>query len=870
MFVKARGNEGMTLGIGKLVERIGKQCTVEYFDEPTSEPIIRQFESNQIQVVSLPEQTRVYHFNETVGAWEIGRILDDLGDSQLIRFPNSTTKHLKVADIFVRWARPIADPTPFLGGKINETPRFADSRSAFVRSLLSQRAASMGMSALPSSAVELEAHQIEVVRRILQDPVQRYLLADEVGLGKTIEAGVLIRQVILDAAEDALVLVIVPGPLVPQWRSELETKFFLGDCLDTMIHVVAIADDDRIRSLLGKTTMLVIDEAHHLTGHRSTTGRQLYNDVAAAVPGIERVLLLSATPALHNEQGFLEMLHLLDPETYRLDEVNEFRRRIEARQALAEIVAGLTPQNVLYLDHTLAQLAEMFPDDKPLQEQANALRAITNSMPDENDPFLIEAVGRVHAHLSEVYRLHRRVLRHRRHTVSGLTPDRSGAIIVDYTSTDMAWLSEAVEDWRFAETTASNGDPSGKVRADRVRIFAQVLDHLSQYSQSGRGAFDFLARQTHLIGDAELFGRIVRRLGSADIFEARTQALVDALRPLLGGKQQFVIFCSDAKTADTLASALVDRLQLPVDRHDPEDERWLTFNLDAGRAILVCDRRAEEGLNLQGGRKIVVHYDLPLDPNRVEQRLGRADRYGSGDAVRSLVLNCHDDPIEAAWIDYLNSGLRVFDRSVAGLQYLIEDTTRTLAGSLFAEGAEALNDLTEKSAGQDGIIEREIHNIDQQDALDALGTPPGDVLETLTEVDDDWRAIEASASTWIEQTLQFTRLTERVEGPPNLSGTAPFRYRYATSNQHTLIPLETFYAHCHRAIDRPCRAAPADGSHRPFHLSQGYGARTSGARHRRTAPALWRPIRHRHVGDHAGGRSRPFDRAVAVCAGPPQ
>ena len=124
----------------------------------------------------------------------------------------------------MRWARPIADPTPFLDGKINETPRFADSRSAFVRSLLSQRAASMGMSAMPSSAVELEAHQIEVVRRILQDPVQRYLLADEVGLGKTIEAGVLIRQVILDAAEDALVLVIVPGPLVPQWRSELETK----------------------------------------------------------------------------------------------------------------------------------------------------------------------------------------------------------------------------------------------------------------------------------------------------------------------------------------------------------------------------------------------------------------------------------------------------------------------------------------------------------------------------------------------------------------------------------------------------------------------------------------------------------------------
>ena len=363
-------------------------------------------------------------------------------------------------------------------------------------------------------------------------------------------------------------------------------------------------------------------------------------------------------------------------------------------------------------------------------------------MPDENDPFLIEALGRVHAHLSEVYRLHRRVLRHRRRTVSGLTPDRSGAT----SSTTHQRHGVAVRGSRglaLRRNDSVQRVPSGEYRPDRVRIFAQVLDHLSQYSQSGRGAFDFLARQTHLIGDAELFGRIVRRLGSADIFEARTQALVDALRPLLGGKQQFVIFCSDAKTADTLASALVDRLRLPVDRHGPEDERWLTFNLDTGRAILVCDRRAEEGLNLQGGRKIVVHYDLPLDPNRVEQRLGRADRYGSGDAV-SLVLYCHDDPIEAAWIDYLNSGLRVFDRSVASLQYLIEDTTRTLAGSLFAEGPEALNDLTKEGAGEDGMIECEMRDIDQQDALDALGTPAGDLLEALTLVDDDWRAIEAS------------------------------------------------------------------------------------------------------------------------------
>src|SRR5690606_32499421 len=123
--------------------------------------------------VTLPEQTRVYFFNNQLGFWEIGRLLDDHGDTQYVRFPNGSDRWLKVNDTFVRWSKPIAEPTAFLAGKVNETPRFADGRSAFVKSLLAQRAAAMGMSALVSSAVELESHQIEIVRRVLQDPVQR-------------------------------------------------------------------------------------------------------------------------------------------------------------------------------------------------------------------------------------------------------------------------------------------------------------------------------------------------------------------------------------------------------------------------------------------------------------------------------------------------------------------------------------------------------------------------------------------------------------------------------------------------------------------------------------------------------------------------
>jgi ATP-dependent helicase HepA len=800
VFVRAIGGHYASLGIGKQVGRQGALYRVEYFDSPTADLVVHAIEGSLLERVTIAEQTRIYHFDESSGTWEIGRLLDDHGDSQFVQFPNSKSKYLKSDAVFVRWARPILDPTPFLANRINESPRFSDGRSAFVRSQMRQRAASMGMSALLACAIELEAHQIEVVRRILQDPVQRYLLADEVGLGKTVEACILIRQCVLDTEQNCIVLVVVPAALVGQWRSELSSKFFLGRCLDRSIHVVAFDDGDRIRATLPKATMLVIDEAHHLTESTVGHAKGIYVDIAGAAPGIGRVLLLSATPALHNERGFLEMLHLLDPSTYPLDGEEEFRRKVERRQPVAEIVAGLTPDNALYLDYTIDQLAALFSEDELLQEHAADLRAVVERMPGEDDPSLIEAIARLHAHLSEVYRLHRRILRHRRRNIGGLTPGRSGADIVRYRSSDRVALTNALDDWRFGEATKLDAIGSENLWADRVRAFWQVLDRASQYPSSGAGIIGRLERQTAMIGDPDRFSSISRCFARAGLFEDRAYALVEAVRPILRANAQCVVFCSDPQTADALAKRIEEQLKIVVDRHDPASEAWTAFSDSADRPVLVCDHRAEEGLNLQGGKKVVVHYDVPLNPNRVEQRLGRADRYGSGDAVRSLVLVCDDDPIETAWVNYLDAALKVFDRSVASLQYLIEQTVRGIGRSLFTDGAEEIDDLTAKSIGEQGSIEREIKAIDQQDALDALGMPPADLVNDLSDVDEDWRLLASETELWLNQTLQFGRSdVPQVAGSSGPS--AAFRYIYSTSNPHTLIPLPVFMAHCTDALD---------------------------------------------------------------------
>ena len=800
MFVRAVEGRYASLGIGKRISRQGTICTVEYFDAPTSELVVHDIDEAFLESVALAEQTRIYHFDGEAGFWEIGRLLDDHGQSQLVQFPNSRSKHLRSDAVFVRWARPIQDPTPFLANRINESPRFSDGRSAFIRSHMQQRAVSMGMSALLSSAVELEAHQLEVVRRILQDPVQRYLLADEVGLGKTIEAGVLIRQCVLDFEHECTVLVIVPDALVNQWRSELSTKFFLGRCLDRSVHVVALHDGEKIVEMLPRATMLVIDEAHHLTARGPGEAKTSYAEIARAAPAIERVLLLSATPALHNQRGFLEMLHLLDPSTYPLDGEDTFRRKIEGRQALAEIVAGLTPENALYLDYTVDRLVALFSDDPLLQEHGEALRAVLETMPSEDDPALVEAIGRVHAHLSEVYRLHRRILRHRRSSVTGLTPNRSGAEIVRYRSSDRAALTAAMDDWRFGEATSLDAAVSEAPWAERARAFWQVLDRASQFSSSGAGTIGFLARRIAMIGDPDRFASIGRCLERAGLFGDRADALLGALRVHLGGKAQCIVFCSDPKTADALAKRIAEALGIQVARHDPDDGSWMTFGDGHECPVLVCDRRAEEGLNLQGGKKVVVHYDLPLNPNRIEQRLGRADRYGSGQAVRSLVLACEDDPIETAWVAYLDGALQVFDRSIASLQYLLEETMRAMARPLFTDGPEELDELTARSVGAQGLIESEVKAINQQDALDALGAPPTDLADDLSEVDEDWQSLMRDTVPWLEQMLQFDRVDEPLHG---LSGgpSAPFRYVYATAHRRTLVPLSSFMSNCSGALD---------------------------------------------------------------------
>ncbi len=189
----------------------------------------------------------------------IGRIFE--GEYEVL-FRQGQARFLPPKAIHVRCLAPIDDPTETLILKAHETPYFHDRRFRFVRSVIRQRASCRGMTGLISSRIELFPHQVEVVRRVLEDPIQRYLLADEVGLGKTVEAGAVLRQFLLDEPAGRAV-VLVPPLLLDQWAEELEQKFQISRFGAERVQVLG-ADEVGRALESDRWGMVVIDEAQHV------------------------------------------------------------------------------------------------------------------------------------------------------------------------------------------------------------------------------------------------------------------------------------------------------------------------------------------------------------------------------------------------------------------------------------------------------------------------------------------------------------------------------------------------------------------------------------------------------------------------------
>jgi ATP-dependent helicase HepA len=451
-----------------------------------------------------------------------------------------------------------------------------------------------------------------------------------------------------------------------QWQQELTLRFHLGALLGKSIHIVGSRDAKQISAYIPPASMIVIDEAHHLSSWAWSVDEQekfIFDLVAETTVDLHRrVLLLSATPVLHNEKSFLAMLHLLDPQFYPLDSLDSFKQRVQLRQEIAERMMDLREdESNFFLGDTLDVLGELLAEDSEFQTLRKELGQLVEQDIDERDSRRIELIRSIRTHVSDMWRLHRRIERSRRtDATSAYLPDRGGAKRITYTCDKESGLAEAIETRRltvsvslFSATDAEKVVVKGFVRVmdefaacEPRHAIALATARVSAGSSNATGSLPLCD------GETEMLNQNIRvRAGGDCDHSARLQKL-SQLIDSGDDEVSWGVFASEPATAELIFEFLHLRLtRNRVLRHSSESSIWTQFKNEDRGCVLVCDRAADEGLNLQKRGAIAIHYDLPFSPNRIEHRMGRLDRFGGGMPVQTAVLVCDGSAVQKRWFD---------------------------------------------------------------------------------------------------------------------------------------------------------------------------------------------------------------------------
>ncbi|MFO1434136.1 MAG: protein DpdE [Candidatus Competibacteraceae bacterium] len=725
-------------GIGSAVARTGDDIVVRFFHS-IARQTERTYAVHQLKRPWLTPQTRVYFQHQE--RWYVGRVIGRDEREYEVQLPNHHAIYLNEDDFEVRCLQPLDDPTEVLAIGGSESQYLHDRRRLFLDAIVRLRAASRGMTGATSAAIELVTHQLQVAHRVLSDPVQRYLLADEVGMGKTIEAGIIIRQCLLDD-ETATVLVLTPEHLVGQWQEELHNRFQLDDFPDRL--AILPYHDLQSNHCRHPPKLLVVDEAHRAlaTGYEGINAEQ-----RAAIRQlgmtVERLLLLSATPSVGREAELLALLQVLDPVSYGTEDVAVFRRKVEQRDKYGLFLRGLHADASDFLLKQRAREAPgLFTGDDVVAGLANTLTAQL-AMGDR--PAIQQCVGDLRTHIAETYRLHHRLIRTRRADTEGWefmprgpqsqpgAPDLSHWRVEIDEDERLPELLQMIEQWRHEALYAVQQGADEVLATERfvllIEALAQGVEQLSQVAH----ALTMQAPPVFAHEPALLDGMAEIALQEPGL--AREELAIEVLRRLhraIGENShpKIVVFTSSTALARRLAAKLRQHfgdaavhtvpglLETEVSTVD-QVSATERFHTDPAAWLYLCDRGGEEGQNLQFAEAL-LHYDLPFSANRMEQRIGRLDRFGRRKGVirhRVIIPSDQDDSPWQAWFELLTESFQVFNTSLADVQFFLGDLQQRLALGLFREGAAGLRRL---SAELVAAISAERQRLDNQYALDRV------------------------------------------------------------------------------------------------------------------------------------------------------
>ncbi|WP_276488880.1 RNA polymerase-associated protein RapA [Ectopseudomonas mendocina] len=447
------------------------------------------------------------------------------------------------------------------------------------------------------------AHQLHIAREVADRIAPRVLLADEVGLGKTIEAGLVIHRQLL-SGRASRVLILVPENLQHQWLVEMRRRFNLDvalfdaerfmesdasnpfeDCQLALVALEWLKDDEKAQDALFAAgwDLLVVDEAHHLVWHpgQASAEYSLVEQLAEVIPG---VLLLTATPEQLGQDSHFARLRLLDPA--RFHDLEAFRAESSQYRPVAEAVQELLDQGKLSTQARDA-IGSFLGD-----EGRDLLDAVDSG---DND-----ARARLVRELLDRHGTGRLLFRNTRAAVQGF-PERE------------------LHPYPLPSPDEYLELPLG--------------DHPELYPEVSYQAQDEL-------DDEQRWWRI----------DPRVEWLIDTLKMLK--KFKVLVICAHAETALDLEDALRVRSGIPATVfHEGmsilERDRAAAYFADEefGAQVLICSEIGSEGRNFQFAHHLVL-FDLPAHPDLLEQRIGRLDRIGQKHRIQLHVPYLENSPQE--------------------------------------------------------------------------------------------------------------------------------------------------------------------------------------------------------------------------------
>lgn len=488
----------------------------------------------------------------------------------------------------------------------------------------------------------------------------RLMIADDVGVGKTIEAGLIARE-LLDRGEVRRIAVVCPPYLCDQWQDELASKFNIDAVViraesfarlerqrarpDLTVfqyypHLIVSVDfvkSDRMRFrfLEGCPDLVIVDEAHGCArpagAHVSQQQRHdLVNEIAKKTD--RHLLLVTATPHSGISDSFSSLIGLMKPEFGALD-----LDRADGKEQLARHFVQRRRGDIeKWLGET------QFPR-RESSEESYTLSAGYLKLFDD------------------VYDFARGLVR----TEEGSSQTRQRVRYWAALALLRSVMSSPAAAVKAFEARRKRLSEDGET--DEGVLSSSVMDSIE-----GESAVDLLPTHAIDTGEATFSEGEKRRLREFEKQAASLHGETDAklkkaeelVRGLLKEGLQPILFCRFIDTAEYVARELDERLHkafpevrvISVTGNDPEDERKtkIVELCQSPRRVLVATDCLSEGVNLQDGFNAVIHYDLPWNPNRLDQREGRVDRFGqTAKVVKAMLLYGSNNVIDGKVFEVL-------------------------------------------------------------------------------------------------------------------------------------------------------------------------------------------------------------------------